>query len=69
VRFALRRGVAATLWRANTQAVADIRTMTIDDASLEAGRKELLDRIQKIDDLMLTVLKNHISLEQFMEGF
>jgi hypothetical protein len=40
-----------------------------DDPRLEASRKKLLERIQKINDLMLTVLKNHLVLEQFINEF
>jgi hypothetical protein len=43
--------------------------MKTDDPRLEAGRKKLSERIQKINDLMLTVLKNHLILEQFMDEF
>src|ERR1700704_6584715 len=40
-----------------------------DDPQVEAKRQELFERIKKMDDLMLTVLKNHIGLEQFMSEF
>jgi hypothetical protein len=43
--------------------------MKSDDPRLEKSRKELLERIKKIDELMLIVLKNHIGLEQFLSEF
>src|SRR5262252_1904355 len=43
--------------------------MTTDNLRLEEGRKKLFERIQRINDLMLTVLKNHLVLEQFMSDF
>ena len=43
--------------------------MKSDDARLEESRKKLLDRIQKINDLILAVLKNHLIIEQFMNEF
>ena len=43
--------------------------MKADDPHVEAKRQELFERIKKMDDLMLTVLKIHIGLEQFMSEF
>jgi hypothetical protein len=43
--------------------------MKTDDPLVEAKRQELFERIKKMDELMLTVLKNHIGLEQFMSEF
>jgi hypothetical protein len=40
-----------------------------DDPRLEESRNKLLDRVQKINDLILTVLKNHLAVEQFMNDF
>jgi hypothetical protein len=37
-----------------------------DEPRLEESRQKLFERIQKINDLMLTVLKYHLVLEQFM---
>jgi hypothetical protein len=44
-------------------------TMKADDPRLEAKRKELFERIEKMDDLLLTIVKNHICLKQFMSDF
>jgi hypothetical protein len=43
--------------------------MKADDPRLEASRKEVFERIKKMDELMLTVLKNHVGLEQFLSEF
>jgi hypothetical protein len=40
-----------------------------DDPLLEEGRKKLVERIQKITDLMVTVLVSHLILEQFIDEF
>jgi hypothetical protein len=40
-----------------------------DDPTLEAKRQELFERIKKMDEVMVTVLKNHIGLEQFMSEY
>jgi hypothetical protein len=40
-----------------------------DDARLEESRKKLFEQVKKINDLKLTVLKNHLILEQFMNEF
>jgi hypothetical protein len=38
--------------------------MKADDPLLEAKRKELFDRIQRMDELLVTIVKNHVGLEQ-----
>jgi hypothetical protein len=43
--------------------------MKADDPRLEESRKELFERIKKMDELMLIVLKNHVGLEQFLSEF
>ncbi len=43
--------------------------MKTDDPRLEESRKKLFERVQKINDLMLTVLKNHLILEQLVNEF
>jgi hypothetical protein len=43
--------------------------MKSDDPLLEESRKELVDRIKKMNELMLIVIKNHIGLEQFLGEF
>jgi hypothetical protein len=40
-----------------------------DDPRLKESRKKAVERIQKIDEMMLTVLKNHLVVEQFMNDF
>jgi hypothetical protein len=40
-----------------------------DDPRLEESRNKLLERVQKINDRILTVLKNHLVVEQFMNDF
>jgi hypothetical protein len=40
-----------------------------DDPRLEESRQKLLERVQKINDLILTVLKKHLILEHFMNEF
>ena len=44
-------------------------SMKADDPLLEAKLKELFDRIQRMDELLITIVKNHIGLEQFMSEF
>jgi len=39
-----------------------------DDPRLEESRNKLLDRVQKINDLKLTVLKNHLMVEEQFIG-
>jgi chorismate mutase len=43
--------------------------MKTDDLRLEESLKRLTERIKKIDDTILTVLKNHVAVEQFMGEF
>jgi hypothetical protein len=43
--------------------------MKADDPRLEASRKDLFERIKKMDELMLTVLKNHVGIGQFLSEF
>jgi len=43
--------------------------MKADDPRLEANRKKLFERVQKTNDLILAVLKNHLAVEQFMSEF
>jgi hypothetical protein len=40
--------------------------MKTDDPELEKSRQEFFARIQKINDLILTVIKNHLTVEQFL---
>jgi hypothetical protein len=46
-----------------------VHAVKTDDPRLEESRTKLLDRVQKINDLILTVLKNHLAVEQFMNDF
>ena len=43
--------------------------MKSDDARLEMSRKKLLERVEKVNELILAVLKNHLVVEQFMDEF
>jgi len=43
--------------------------MKADDPRLEESLKRLTERIQKINDMIVTVLKNHLVLEQFINEF
>jgi hypothetical protein len=47
----------------------EANAVKIDAPRLEESRKKLVERVQKMDDRMLTVLKNHPILEQFMSEF
>lgn len=40
--------------------------MRTDDPRLEKARKQLFERIKKYDEMMLTVFKNHLGCEQFL---
>jgi hypothetical protein len=40
-----------------------------DDPRLEESRKKALERVQKVNDIILAVLKNHLVVEQFMNDF
>jgi hypothetical protein len=42
------------------------KRMRTDDSRLEEARKQLLERIKKYDEMMLTVFKNHLGCEQFL---
>jgi hypothetical protein len=46
--------------------IAQEDTVKADDPHVEAKRQELFERIKKMDDRMLTVLKNHIGLERLL---
>jgi hypothetical protein len=39
-----------------------------DDPRLEKAREQMFERIKKYDEMMLTVLKNHLGCEQFLNG-
>jgi hypothetical protein len=41
--------------------IAQEDTVKADDPHVEAKRHELFERIKKMDDRMLTVLKNHLA--------
>jgi hypothetical protein len=43
--------------------------MKSDDPRLEQSLKDLFERIKKMDELTLVVLKNHVGLEQFLSEF
>lgn len=43
--------------------------MKTDDPRLEENRKKLVERIQKMDDLKVTILKSHLNLEQLINEF
>ena len=43
--------------------------MKADDPRLEESLKRLTERIQKINDMIVAVLKNHLVLEQFINEF
>ncbi len=40
--------------------------MKTDDPRLEKAREQLFERIKKYDEMMLTVFKNHLGCEQFL---
>lgn len=40
--------------------------MGMNDPRLEKAREEFLDRVKKYDERMLTVIKNHLGCEQFL---
>lgn len=40
--------------------------MKTDDPKLEKAREQLFERIKKYDEMMLTVFKNHLGCEQFL---
>ncbi len=41
--------------------------MRADDPRLEESRKKLFERVERVNDLILAVLKNHLVVEQFMK--
>jgi hypothetical protein len=43
--------------------------MRADDPRLEESRKKLFERVERVNDLILAVLKNHLVVEQFMNEF
>lgn len=40
--------------------------MKTDDPRLEKSREQLFERVKKYDEMMLTVIKNHLGCEQFL---
>lgn len=40
--------------------------MRTDDPRLEKAREQMFERIKKYDEMMLTVFKNHLGCEQFL---
>src|SRR5437868_4103078 len=42
------------------------RTVKIDDPRLEKAHAEMTERVRKYDERMLTVMKNHLGVEQFL---
>src|ERR1700716_1253045 len=43
--------------------------MKNDHPRLEESRERLTERIEKLDNMIVTVLKNHVAVEQFMSEF
>src|SRR5688572_24507105 len=43
--------------------------MKTNDPLLEATRHELFERVKRMDELLVTIVKNHIGLEQVMSEF
>ena len=43
--------------------------MKADDPRLEKSRKEAIERVNRVNEMMVTVLKNHLVVEQFMDEF
>jgi hypothetical protein len=43
--------------------------MKADDPRLEKARQEAIERVKRVDEMMVTVLKNHLVVEQFMDEF
>jgi hypothetical protein len=44
-------------------------SMRTDDERLEKSRKAIVERIAKLNALMLAVIKGHLIIEQAMDGF
>lgn len=42
--------------------------MKVDDPRLEKARQEMIERIKSYDERMLTVIKSHLSCEDFLNG-
>ena len=42
--------------------------MKIDDPRLEKARKEMAERVEKYNALLLSVIKTHLVVEQAMDG-
>ena len=43
--------------------------MKADDPRLEKSRKEAIERVSRVNEMMVTVLKGHLVVEQFMDEF
>jgi len=43
--------------------------MRADDPRLENSRKQAIERVNRLNEMMVTVLKNHLVVEQFMDEF
>jgi len=43
--------------------------MKADDPRLEKSRKEAIERVNRVNEMMVTVLKNHLVVEQFIDEF
>jgi hypothetical protein len=43
--------------------------MKADDPRLEKSRQEAIARVARVNEMMVTVLKSHIVVEQFMDEF
>ena len=43
--------------------------MKADDPRLEKSLQEAIARAKRVNDMMVTVLKNHLVVEQFMDEF
>ena len=43
--------------------------MRADDPRLEKSRLAAIERVKRVNEMIVTVLKNHLVLEQFMDEF
>jgi hypothetical protein len=43
--------------------------MKADDPQLEKSRQEAIERVSRVNEMMVTVLKNHLVVEQFIDEF
>lgn len=43
--------------------------MKADDPRLEKSRQEAIERVNRVNEMIVTVLKNHLVVEQFMDEF